>query len=154
LIILQINLIIEQLYLQKMHPDLMTRTNPLLFIYGTLQNKNNEFGAYLSTNCDYLKSGMFKGSLYDAGEYPGALYQAESEGFVYGRIFYMNNPEKTLSILDEYEGVGENEVRPNLFTRQLIEIETDDELMSCWVYLYNLPVEGLRQILSGSYPEA
>lgn len=140
--------------MQTTHPDLMTLTNPFLFVYGTLLSKNIEFGAYLSTNCSYLKDGMFKGSLFDAGEYPGALFNRGSEGFVYGRVFYMNNPAKTLGVLDEYEGVGENEAQPNLFTRQLIEVETDDEPVICWTYLYNLPVDELWQIISGRYPGA
>ncbi len=63
----------------------------------------------------------------------------------------MNNPHETLKILDEYEGFGENEEKPNLFTSEVIEVETDKGQIDWRVYLYNLRVNGLMLIISGKY---
>ena len=90
------------------------------------------------------------GRLYDAGEYPGLVLNTEAYK-VKGKIYQLNNIEKNLPILDEYEGYGENELQPNLFIRQLIDIETNGKLLKCWTYLYNHPVKQLKEITSGDY---
>ncbi|MDR3693851.1 gamma-glutamylcyclotransferase family protein [Mucilaginibacter sp.] len=131
----------------------MKETNNYIFVYGRLLVKENEYGKHLSNNCVFHSKGKFKGKLYDIGEYPGAVYQPDEELFVYGDNFIMNDPDQTLKILDEYEGFGENEEQPNLFTRALIEAETDKGLINCRVYLYNLKTAGLRQITSGIYKQ-
>ena len=91
----------------------MKETNNYLFVYGTLLDKDNEYGNYLSNNCTFHTRGKFKGNLYEIGEYTGAIYQPNSGLFIYGDVFIMNNPDETLKILDEYEGFGENEEKPN-----------------------------------------
>jgi gamma-glutamylcyclotransferase (GGCT)/AIG2-like uncharacterized protein YtfP len=131
----------------------MKGNNSFLFVYGTLLDTENEYGVYLSNNCRFYGKGKFKGILYDVGEFPAAIYQPGEEQFVYGSIYVMNDPDKTLKILDEYEGFGENEEQPNLFIRELIAVETKTIQLPCWTYLYNLQVEGLKQITSGNYKE-
>jgi gamma-glutamylcyclotransferase (GGCT)/AIG2-like uncharacterized protein YtfP len=127
----------------------MAKTNPYLFVYGTLLDKQNEFGAYLNAMCCFYADGKFKGLLYDIGEYPGAV--SDAINYVYGKIFMVNKPDEVLERLDDYEGFGPDQQQPNLFTRKLITAETDKEPVECWVYLYNLPVDGLRLIKSGKY---
>ncbi|BAU54147.1 gamma-glutamylcyclotransferase family protein [Mucilaginibacter gotjawali] len=122
-----------------------------LFVYGTLLDTENKYGRHLSNNCVFHSKGRFKGKLYDLGEYPGAIYQPNEAWFVYGDIFILNAPEETLDILDEYEGFGENEQQPNLFVRELIEVETAKTTIKCWSYLFNLPINELKQIISGRY---
>jgi gamma-glutamylcyclotransferase (GGCT)/AIG2-like uncharacterized protein YtfP len=129
----------------------MTSPTCHLFVYGTLLDDKNEFGNYLKNNCTFYQNGRFNGRLYDIGDYPGAVYQPEFDGFVNGSIFVINSAEKTLKILDDYEGFGEEQPQPNEFIRELIEVKTDGAPISCWVYLYSLPVDGKRQIISGKY---
>jgi len=124
-----------------------------IFVYGTLLNKENEFAANLAANCTFVSHGKFKGKLYDVGEYPGAVSVNENDCYVYGSIFQLNKPQEILKILDGYEGFGDGQPQPNLFIRELVEVEADNKTFMCWVYLYNLPVEGLRQIMSGDYLE-
>lgn len=122
-----------------------------LFIYGSLLNAANEFGAYLrkcSTN--YCK-GSFKGVLYDMGEYPGAVDDMLSNKKVWGKIRLLNSPGEALKIIDSYEGFGPGEQHPNLFIRKLIPIQTNQGIVECWVYLYNLSITGFKQIVSGRY---
>ncbi len=126
-------------------------SNDYLFVYGTLLDDYNEFGRYLKHNCSFFAKGRFKGRLYDIGEYPGAVADALSPGYVYGSIYIMNNEIEILKVLDDYEGFGGDQQQPNLFVREVIEVETDKGLIYCEVYLYNLSVDGLRVIESGDY---
>src|SRR5215217_4572412 len=107
----------------------------LLFVYGSLMDSQNELGLYLQQNSVFINDGFVMGRLYDAGEYPGLVLNTEAYK-VKGKIYQLNNIEKNLPILDEYEGYGENELQPNLFIRQLIDIETNGKLLKCWTYLY------------------
>jgi gamma-glutamylcyclotransferase (GGCT)/AIG2-like uncharacterized protein YtfP len=123
--------------------------NNLLFIYGTLLNEDNEYARYLKNNSRFYSTGKLKGKLYDIGEYPGAVL---SDGeHIYGSILEINDPEKVLPIIDDYEGFGDNQFQPNEFIRVLTKIGTISGFVNCWVYLYNLPVTGLKRIESGRY---
>ena len=122
-----------------------------LFIYGSLLQTDNEFGRYLKQHAKLYKWGKFKGKLYDVGEYPGAITYHNSDYFVYGSIVQIENPIETLKHIDDYEGFGDDQLQPNLFIRELLDIETDNEIVKCWVYLYNHPLTNLPQIISGDY---
>jgi len=123
-----------------------------LFVYGTLLNADNEYGAYLKAHSTFIAKGYFNGALYNLGEYPGALYEPTSKQKVWGDVVLLDSATKVLKVIDEYEGYGPNEEQPNLFVREIIPAVTDAGLVDCWVYLYNLPVSGLLQIVSGRYP--
>lgn len=129
----------------------MTSHGTYLFIYGTLLDPDNHFGAYLQANSTLIGPGNFAGKLYDIGDYPGALFDESCGLKVYGQIAELNNPDKVLAQLDPYEGIGPENKRPYEYTRQLVSIETENGLLDCWVYLYNHPVNGYRQIASGRY---
>ncbi|HEY8782324.1 MAG TPA: gamma-glutamylcyclotransferase family protein [Mucilaginibacter sp.] len=128
-------------------------TSSYLFVYGTLLDESNPFGAFLKECCSFYKKGKFKGKLFDLGEYPGAILGDGADHFVYGSIFLMNDPVETLKMLDDYEGFGNSQPQPNEFIRELAKVETGDETLNCWAYLYNLPVEGHWHIESGDYRE-
>lgn len=85
------------------------------------------------------------------GEYPGAIANTDCEHYVYGNIYLMDEPEKILELIDDYEGCGDDQEQPNLFSRVLTIIETTDGPVECWIYVYNLPVDGLLLIKSGRY---
>lgn len=85
------------------------------------------------------------------GEYPGAIANTDCEHYVYGNIYLMDEPEKILELIDDYEGCGDDQEQPNLFSRVLTIIETTDGPEECWIYVYNLPVDGLLLIESGRY---
>jgi gamma-glutamylcyclotransferase (GGCT)/AIG2-like uncharacterized protein YtfP len=131
----------------------MEEFSSYLFVYGTLLDDRNEFGAYLKDNCSFYKKAKFKGKLYDIGEYPGAVPDPHNGAFVFGSIFRMNNSETVLQRLDYYEGFGRDHQQPNEFIRALVEVETGDKPVKCWIYLYNLPVDDLWHIASGDYME-
>ncbi|MDO3641194.1 gamma-glutamylcyclotransferase [Mucilaginibacter sp. L3T2-6] len=129
----------------------MSQLCTYLFVYGTLLDRQNQFGAYLNDNCIFYADGKMRGKLYDLGEYPGAVLTDEENKFIHGKIFHLNNIKRVLKILDDYEGFGPEQEQPNLFTRVLIDADTFNKKMKCWVYLYNLPVKGFNEIESGIY---
>ena len=128
--------------------------NNYLFVYGTLLNADNEFAIYLKNNCSFFADGKFKGRLYDMGEYPGAIADDNYPDYVYGSIFIMSDAISDLKYLDDYEGFGPEQEQPNLFIRQIIGIESENEIIPCWVYTYNLSTDNFPQILSGRYKQA
>ena len=77
-----------------------------LFVYGTLLDNDNEFGAFLKKHSTYVSKGSFNGLLYDLGEYPGAIYKPGIKQQVHGSILLLNNDPEILSVIDEYEGYG------------------------------------------------
>lgn len=122
----------------------------LLFVYGTLLQNDNEFGRYLKKNATLLTEGTFTGRLFDCCEYPGAL--ADNAGYpIKGNVYRLAAPQTNLVVLDDYEGFGEKQEQPNLFIRQLTSVKTGNYEIECWVYVYNLPVDGLKEIASGDY---
>jgi gamma-glutamylcyclotransferase (GGCT)/AIG2-like uncharacterized protein YtfP len=123
----------------------------LLFIYGTLLNEDNEYARYLKENSILYSSGKLRGKLFDIGEYPGAVLSANSDDYVCGSIIEINNPEKVMSVIDDYEGFGKEQAQPNEFIRVLAEIEMQTGTVTCWTYLYNLPADGLKEIEKGRY---
>jgi gamma-glutamylcyclotransferase (GGCT)/AIG2-like uncharacterized protein YtfP len=129
----------------------MEQSSPHLFVYGTLLDNNNSYGAYLQQHCTLLQPGKLKGRLYDIGEYPGAIADIYSALYVHGSIYLMDEPEKILEFIDDYEGFGDNQAQPNLFIRIQADIETGNNTVKCWVYVYNLAIEHLPTIRSGRY---
>ncbi|MBS1503578.1 MAG: gamma-glutamylcyclotransferase [Bacteroidetes bacterium] len=126
--------------------------NDKLFVYGTLLDRSNKYGVYLKDNSTHYSNGKVQGRLYDIGDYPGAVLTSGEEEYVYGTILKLTDPEETLIVLDEYEGFGEDLLQPNEFIRVLTSAETALGIMDCWIYLYNLPIDGIKRIVSGQYP--
>jgi gamma-glutamylcyclotransferase (GGCT)/AIG2-like uncharacterized protein YtfP len=129
----------------------MEEKSNYLFVYGTLLEGKNKFGAYLKNNSQFYQKGKFNGKLYDIGEYPGAISDPKCDAWIHGSIFIMHEPAGMLKVLDDYEGFGEAYPQPNEFIRELLDVETDDKAVKCWVYLYNWPVDNLKLIISGDY---
>ncbi|MES2063808.1 MAG: gamma-glutamylcyclotransferase family protein [Bacteroidota bacterium] len=125
----------------------------LLFVYGTLLQPGNSFADYLKQNCTYLSPGKTKALLYDIGEYPGAIITANTDSYIHGSIFKLLHPKQNLRVIDDYEGFGPEQEQPNLYIRTVVPVETNPGIVNAWIYLYNLPVNGLLQIATGSYAE-
>jgi gamma-glutamylcyclotransferase (GGCT)/AIG2-like uncharacterized protein YtfP len=125
--------------------------NDLLFIYGTLLIADNEFAVYLNNNSVLISKGKIQGKLYDVGCYPALIIGDIGNYEVSGCICKLNDAEKVLAMLDPYEGIGPDEDAPNLYERLLQPVATADGDVLCWVYIYNQPVDGLKEIISGDY---
>ncbi|MES2809300.1 MAG: gamma-glutamylcyclotransferase family protein [Bacteroidota bacterium] len=124
--------------------------NDLLFVYGTLLSADNEFGRYLKNNATFFCDGKFKGRLYDIGEYPGAITSTDKEYDIKGSIHCLSSAD-VLKVIDDYEGYGDGQDEPYLYLRKKLPVTTPEGVVDCWVYLYNLSVDGLVEILGGDY---
>jgi gamma-glutamylcyclotransferase (GGCT)/AIG2-like uncharacterized protein YtfP len=122
-----------------------------LFAYGSLLSEDNDFAIYLKDNSVLYSTGKVRGRLYDIGEYPGAILSAACDEYVYGSVLKIDRSEKVLDIIDDYEGYGGEQSWPNEFIRVLTGIETETGIINCWIYVYNLPVNGLKYIKGGRY---
>jgi len=127
-------------------------TNDLLFVYGTLLLADNEFANYLTRNSTICCRGKIKGRLYDAGNYPALIIDKDNYD-IWGTVYHLKSPQKALKQLDFYEGYGEGEEQPYLYIREALSIETNEGKMTCWVYLYNRSIAGLKEIATGDYVE-
>jgi len=123
--------------------------NDKLFVYGTLLDEHNQYGIYLRDNSSFYANGKLKGKLYHLGEYPGAVLGGDD--YIYGVILQMDNAVEALSLIDIYEGFGEDQPQPNEFIRVLTKAETDTGPVECWIYLYDLSVDESRLIPGGRY---
>ncbi|MDB5150199.1 MAG: gamma-glutamylcyclotransferase, partial [Mucilaginibacter sp.] len=85
------------------------------------------------------------------GEYPGAVIDNTEERYIYGSIFMMDDPEVILKVIDDYEGIGGLYSHPQEYIREKVAIHTDNSTISCWMYLYNLPVVSYNEVITGNY---
>lgn len=128
-------------------------TNDLLFVYGTLLLADNEFANYLTRNSAFCCKGKMQGRLYDAGHYPALIIDTKNNYEVRGTVYRLYNTTAVIKQLDFYEGYGEGEEQPYLYIREALPVKTDNGTLTCWVYLYNRPVTGFREIATGDYVE-
>ena len=124
----------------------------LLFVYGTLlKGIQHRLSDYLHRKSTFIGNGYFHGKLYDIGGYPGAIISDHAMNKVYGHIFELYTPNKVLAKLDTYEEVGNQFPQPNEYGRNLVDVQAGTALYTCWVYLYNRPVNHMEQITTGDY---
>lgn len=124
-----------------------------LFVYGSLlTGSKHSMADFLSENATLIMTGYFKGKLYEVNGYPGAIYTGQDEERVFGQIVKLRNDERVLNALDRYEEIGADFPVPNEYVREIIQVVGHSgELLHCWVYLYNWPVDALIHIPSGNY---
>lgn len=123
-----------------------------LFVYGTLLlNVQSDIANFLKKNAQFVGEGYLSGQLFDLGQYPGAVFQKDSNSQVYGHIFELQNPNYALPILDEYEAVSEQFGPYKEYVREKVPIKMNEESVLCWTYLYVQPTVNLPLIESGNY---
>lgn len=95
-----------------------------LFAYGTLKDPQSGAGvpADLLAGCERVDTGVVRGCLYDAGDYPVLLLSGDDQ--VPGVIWRC--PADRLQAFDRYEGVAEG-----LFRRTAVKVGQ----YACWVYV-------------------
>ncbi len=63
----------------------------------------------LAPRAKLIGTGTARGTLYDLGTYPGAMFGPEHDGVVVGEAFALNASDRFLGELDAYEGTAEDE---------------------------------------------
>lgn len=125
-----------------------------LFVYGSLLSGiQSRIAAYLHRHSRLVGEGQVPGLLYDLGRYPGLVHDRTSAKLVTGHILELREPEKVLPILDDYEMGASGDPALNEYRRELQPARIGARAIHCWMYLYNLSTEGLKEITSGNYLE-
>lgn len=129
--------------------------NEYLFVYGTLiRDVGHEMYRHLARGAEFISDGYFHGRLYYVNRYPGAISSLILHEKVFGELYKMRNPNKSLALLDDYEECSDRYPEPREYVRKIQHIYlSDGRKMDAWVYLYNRPVDNLKQIVSGRYLE-
>lgn len=134
----------------------MNYRQDLIFVYGTLlSGTNSRMHQWLAARADFVDSGSLRGRLISLGHYPGLIPSRRPTDQVYGEIYRLREPVKTLVQLDAYEEY--DPARPSRceYIRVMRKVRcSKGRNLSCWIYLYNR--EGKRKplITSGDFLSA
>ena len=125
----------------------------LVFFYGTLMaGFDRRRRAGIDSKLRYMGRGSIQGSLFDLGLYPAAVPAAE--GFVWGEVYEITDPETVLAALDDIEGYRHDDSDRSLYRRAQAEVALPDGGHAmAWVYFYNAPLGRAPRIASGDYLE-
>ncbi len=123
-----------------------------LFVYGSLRSGfSHPEHEYISKYFTFITKARVKGLLYDAGDYPAAVPNAE-ETFIIGELYKVKNDadfQWVIKELDTYEEADLEESIVPLYKRELTEVIYNDTTASAWIYWYNRTTEGKILIPSG-----
>ncbi|WP_064093221.1 gamma-glutamylcyclotransferase [Rossellomorea aquimaris] len=116
-----------------------------VFVYGSLRRNESNHALLKEAELIYEQSWV-RGTLYDTKRGYPAL--KEGNGRVYGEVYKINS--KILPTLDNLEGYLENQL-DNLYTRKLIEVQTDSGLLEAYVYYAKSEDMLQEEIVSGDW---
>lgn len=126
----------------------------LIFVYGTLRSGGGAPGGVsglLEDRADRVGAGEIAGRLYEAGPYPAGV--SDDEGRIRGEVFRLQEPGRSLPVLDRYEGCTPD--GEGLYRREQTAVEMEDgETVTAWAYLYNRDTSSLEPLPSGDWLEA
>ena len=126
---------------------------PHLFVYGSLRTGGlNPHAAFLHSVCRILGSATIPGRLFSNGTHFAALHELESNGRVIGEVLELppGRDAAILTSLDRYEGIGTGLSISQCYVRQCLAATLGDgTILSCWAWLWNLPVKGMKHLRHG-----
>ncbi|WP_460518317.1 gamma-glutamylcyclotransferase family protein [Cyclobacterium sediminis] len=124
-----------------------------LFVYGTLRRGfEHPMADLLGRSAEFFTGAYCQGLLYDLGPYPVFTYSNLPEASVYGDVYLLHNEHEVLTVLDEYEGIGEDLETGINYERLKLEVLSEDGIkISAWVYLYVGTLDHLKPIEGGDY---
>lgn len=124
-----------------------------LFTYGTLQpGMAPQEIAEAVNKLQPVGEGFVRGTLYDLGEFPGAVFDPRSTQKISGMVFRLPDDRRVLQQLDDYEEFDPSSPDNSLFVRALHPVElSNGQSIPCWIYLYNRKPEGSRILNDGKF---
>jgi gamma-glutamylcyclotransferase (GGCT)/AIG2-like uncharacterized protein YtfP len=131
----------------------MPRTEDHLFVYGSLLSSiRHPVGERLRREASLLGEGSMQGRLYRLRWYPGAVDSVDPDQRVFGEVYLLRSPERTLRWLDAYEGLQIGAARDTQFERVARPVRlAGGRNVEAWVYLLKSGVRGLKWIRSGRW---
>ena len=125
----------------------------LLFVYGSLRpGSRNPHAVFLLARCRALGPAAMPGRLFRNGTHFAALHEPESESRVLGDVMELppDRAGEMLTSLDRYEGIGAGLPDPPFYIRHCIPVMLPDGThLTCWAWLWNLPVNGMKHVRHG-----
>jgi gamma-glutamylcyclotransferase (GGCT)/AIG2-like uncharacterized protein YtfP len=124
-----------------------------IFLYGTLLPElATDEVAEIINRLRPVGHARVRGSLYDLGEYPGAVINSSLKSVIHGEVFELPQDESLIKALDEYEGYDPQDINGSLFVRLKTLVEMDDgRKLDSWVYVYNQDIRSAIIIPEGDY---
>jgi len=124
----------------------------LLFVYGTLLPECNlSISTQFLEETEFLGNGYVFAKLYDLGDYPAMVLDITYEHKVFGQIYRLHSPKKTLALLDDYEDINPSFPEDNEYIRAVVKVNSRESEMNAYAYLYTKDVLPLKKIPSGDY---
>tara|TARA_Y100000766_G_scaffold264070_1_gene256602 strand:- start:16406 stop:17287 length:882 start_codon:yes stop_codon:yes gene_type:complete len=121
-----------------------------IFVYGTLMHGESRHPTLLQCCIGEGRPASTKGALVDLDDYPGML--TGEEGTIHGEVYHIDQVYTTLQSLDTIEGFYGYGANDSLFTRTIVQIDTEQGLEWAWAYAYNRDAEdNLTRIESGNW---
>jgi len=118
-----------------------------VFVYGTLRSGEAGFAELgLGELVETLGPATVAGTLYDLGEYPGALL---GSGAIISGELLLPRDEAVLALLDAYELFDPADPAGSEYRR--VQTATKDGGIKIWIYVYNFPLENARLIPGGDW---
>ncbi len=122
-----------------------------LFVYGTLRRQLIQH-QYLQHHTEFIAEASMRGRLYLLDGYPGAVDSTDFADTVLGEVYRIHRTTALLAMLDDYEECSAKFARPHEYRRELRSVNLlDGRQLTAWVYLYNLDVRDLPQLVSGDF---
>ena len=129
------------------------KPDELLFVYGTLRQGTDSvpYQKFMD-GLEYFAIGYMRGCLFEVDGYPGAIESNSKDERVWGDLFVLRDPIRSLNAIDEYEECSERFDKPHEYVRKKSKIYlSDGDSTYAWSYIYNRPTAGLEKIKSGDY---
>lgn len=127
-----------------------------LFVYGSLRSGfHADAYQYISKYFKFVGTGKVRGRLYDLGAYPAGI-PATDDAFIIGELYVANSKQEfswAIGQLDDYEGVTTEPGEPQLYRRELTDVNIDNNNTRAWIYWYNADVGNSPVIASGDLIE-
>lgn len=125
-----------------------SRHGDYIFVYGTLkrgEKSHRELSGIKGVR--FVGEARIKALLFQLprADYPGAVPTAEDK-YVYGQLFSIQDPERTLKALDKFEEVDEG-----LFRRKMVDAWAGSKRTRAWTYFYAGSVRNANPLVSGVY---
>lgn len=70
---------------------------------------------------------------------------------VFGQVYRLYSPERTLALLDDYEDINPSFPEDNEYIRAVVKVNIREREMNAYAYLYTKDVLPLKKIPSGDY---
>lgn len=127
-------------------------TSEYIFVYGSLRRDfSSPAREVLDDYAEFISEATYQGSLYKIDWFPGVVPSDDKDDIVHGEVYKIIDREEVLSKLDQYEGCSLSDPKPHAFVRKEVQVKSNGDDITAWIYLFDLPVDDMVQIRSGDY---